>query len=398
MIVPTETPQSTRLPNGVVLFTDDEALSDTLARVADGERLTGVETHPGGLEGALAGFVGSEEVIIVDLGITSPDLEALSSLRSSRQARIVAVGTENDVRLLHKLQGVGVADYLVHPVHDEELLEAIRLPFSLAPQPHLEAPSAGPRTTVVIGCRGGIGATSFAVSAAWWSAEKLNSQTALIDLDLVFGTATLALDLMPGRGLLEALENPERIDSLFIGSAMINATERLFILGAEEQPGMEIRPTVAGMARLLEAVRDSIPCVFVDLPRQLLPASERLLGDADEVVLVTDLSLGGLRDAIRLKALCRSMASTVPLTLVAMLPAIGPPPVERKEFERAYEGAIDWLVPWEPKAASEIVTDGKPLVSGLKPKHGYVQSIQDIAGRAVPSNADAQKAKRKWLW
>ena len=215
---------SARLPNGVVLYSDDEALADCLARVADGQRMTGVETRPGGLESALANGRGGEDVIIVDLGEHLPDFDALDILTADRERRVVAIGAANDVRLLHKLQTVGVADYLVHPVQDDELLEAVRLPLVGSMAALGEAPPAGPHTTIVLGCRGGIGATGLAVSLAWWSAEKLQSQTALIDLDLVFGTATLALDLMPGRGLREALENPERIDPLFIGSAMIVAT------------------------------------------------------------------------------------------------------------------------------------------------------------------------------
>lgn len=398
MSLAVEQEASYRLPNGIVLFSDNEGLADTLSRIADGERLSGVETRPGGLEDALSCSPGKEEVILVDLSGAAPDMEALQVLSKGRKARIVAVGEDNDVRLLHRLRQIGIMDYLVHPVEEDELFDALHVPVSAGPTAASEASAVGPRTTVVVGCRGGVGATGFAVSAAWWSAEKRKCQTALIDLDVIFGTATLALDLMPGRGLREALENPERIDPLFVGSAMINASDNLFILGAEEQPSVDVRPTVTGMARLLEAVRDSVPCVFVDLPRQLLPSSEGLLADADELVLVTDLSLGGLRDAIRLKALCRSLAPNLATTLVAMLPSIGQPPVERKEFERAYEGAIDWLVPWEPKIASQIITEGKPLISGLKPKHPYSQAVQDVVSRAAPETAQTKKAKRKWLW
>jgi len=43
------------------------------------------------------------------------------------------------------------------------------------------------------------------------------------DLDVHFGTGALALDLEPGRGLTDAIENPSRIDGLFIERAMILA-------------------------------------------------------------------------------------------------------------------------------------------------------------------------------
>src|SRR3546814_3700897 len=81
-------------------------------------------------------------------------------------------------------------------------------------------------TTAVIGARGGVGASSIATSLAWLLAEKENRSTALLDLDVHFGTGAMAFDLEPGRGLADALENPSRIDGLFIERAMLRATSR----------------------------------------------------------------------------------------------------------------------------------------------------------------------------
>src|SRR3546814_16272710 len=66
-----------------------------------------------------------------------------------------------------------------------------------------------------------------------WSSD-VGSSDLLVDLDLHFGTCALSLDLLPGRGLRDALDNPERIDPLFIASALVNESENLFILGGEE--------------------------------------------------------------------------------------------------------------------------------------------------------------------
>ena len=58
--------------------------------------------------------------------------------------------------------------------------------------------------------------------------------TALLDLDVHFGTRRArALDLEPGRGLTDAIDNPGRIDGLFIERAMIRANDHLAILSAE---------------------------------------------------------------------------------------------------------------------------------------------------------------------
>ena len=53
-----------------------------------------------------------------------------------------------------------------------------------------------------IGSRGGVGTTTAAVSFAWLLAEEHKESTALVDLDLHFGTVALKLDTDPGNGLV----------------------------------------------------------------------------------------------------------------------------------------------------------------------------------------------------
>ncbi|WP_421883047.1 AAA family ATPase [Pacificispira sp.] len=393
---------TTRLPDRVVAYIDDTALCDGLARLADGCGIAMAEVLPGGLAAALADDAPAAEVILLEIENPDDAVEALSVLSARSDARLLAVGRRDDVRTYRRLREAGASDYLVAPLDDDDLLTALRVPAGRPARETSDTPHLTPRVTVFLGCRGGVGTTSLAVSCAWWAAEKLKTQTALVDLDLVFGTATLALDLLPGRGLREALEHPERIDPLFVGSAMINATDNLFVLGAEEHPGLETMPVPDGPVRLIEAVAESVPTIMVDLPRAMLPASRDLIRRADEVVLVTDLSLGGLRDSIRLRTLCRECAPDTALTLVGIVPATGAPPIERREFERACECAVDWLVPLDGKAAAEAASAGKPVAARLKPKHAYSRAVRNIAERAVPAaptdGIHTGKAKRKWLW
>jgi pilus assembly protein CpaE len=387
-------------PRRVVAFTDDADVADRLARLADGGRIPSAEVMPGGPLEAMAHPRGRADAILVDLRGAGDALAAIASLAATSEAGLIAIGSDNDVSLYRRLRDAGVSDYLVAPLNEADLVSALD---RLANGPTVridDGVSSGPKLTVVMGCRGGVGATGFAVSTAWWAAERLKCQTALVDLDLNFGSTALALDLMPGRGLREAIEQPERIDPLFVGSAMINATDNLFVLGAEEHPGLDTIPAPDGLGRLVDAVAESVPTVVVDLPRARLSQARDVLARADGIVLVTDLGLAGLRDTIRLRTLCAEEAPQAERTLVAMAPATGAPPLERKEFERAAEGAVDWVIPWTPKQAADGAAAGKPLASRLKARHPYVKAVADVAARAVtdPADATAEKGKRKWLW
>ena len=62
--------------------------------------------------------------------------------------------------------------------------------------PKLEAVDDRPHLMVaVIGTRGGVGASTVATSLAYLSSTKGKRPTALLDLDVHFGTGALSMDL-----------------------------------------------------------------------------------------------------------------------------------------------------------------------------------------------------------
>src|SRR3546814_20427408 len=65
-----------------------------------------------------------------------------------------------------------------------------------------------PCATAVIGARGRVGASPIATSLAWLLSERGKRATALLDLDVHFGTGPLAPDLETGPGLPTANQPP----------------------------------------------------------------------------------------------------------------------------------------------------------------------------------------------
>ena len=107
----------------------------------------------------------------------------------------------------------------------------------------------------VIGVRGGVGASTLATSLAWLMGDKAGRSTALLDLDVHFGTGALALDLEPGRGLTDAIENPSRIDGLFIERAMVRANDKLCVLSAEAPINQPLLTDGSAFFQLQEEIR-----------------------------------------------------------------------------------------------------------------------------------------------
>ncbi len=308
-------------------------------------------------------------LLIVDVSDSDDPMQALDDLAEhcSPETRVMAVGTVNDIVLYRRLIGMGLADYLVKPVAADHLRESVMAAIRPVERSHASAAPKQTRLLALIGARGGVGTTTLATGIGWCLSEEQSQRVALLDLDLQFGNMALGLDLEPGRGLREALEHPERIDSLLIMGAMSGSTERLRVLAAEEplddQPLLD--PT--SVDPLVGALNESFDCIIADLPRGLDGMARRLLAKADQIGIVTDLSLAAMRDTQRLAGLIEILRpGAKPLIIVNRAGALPRGEIGRAEFEKGIARKIDAVVPYDVKAASAMAEHGKPLPAAAR--------------------------------
>ena len=203
-------------------FVCDEATTQTLGPIVAEQGWSAERIQGGGIANAVRSLtvMQSPEFLIVDLTESEnprSDINALAEVCEPGTV-VLAVGNENDVGLYRDLVNSGIHDYLVKPVTSDVLREAI-----VTAEAALHEPAGGEdvvalpnRICAVIGVRGGVGASALTTGCAWIMAHELDRQVALLDLDIHFGTDALAFDLEPGRGLCDALENPSRVDGLFL--------------------------------------------------------------------------------------------------------------------------------------------------------------------------------------
>jgi pilus assembly protein CpaE len=297
---------------------------------------------------------------------------------------------------------VSAAARFADVIDDEETREALaKLLAERAPETLERAlgsrskPEAAPRGRLltVLGARGGVGATTFAVNVAWLLAHDAPRKVALVDLDLRFGTVALSLDLEPTHGLREVLESPDRIDSLFVSSAMARESETLSVLSAEEPPGDRLKIEPAAFDALAGDLRGNFDWIVVDAARGSAVPEERLLAQSDKIVLVSDLSLAGMRDAVRLAGWIRSVAARAEfLVVVNKQGAHAKAEVPRADFERGVEAKIAQLLPYDPKVAGAASNAGRPIAVAAKGSalaKALRQSANMIAGPEASARAKA---------
>lgn len=320
----------------------------------------------GGLRNAIQTLAvnASPHILFVDMAESIDPLNDINGLAEVCEPGtiVIACGQVNDVRLYRDLLASGIQDYLLKPLDIDAVRESLTNAQSAFMTPRQEGGEAHSHSaTAVIGVRGGVGASTFATSLAWLLSEQAKRSTALLDLDLHFGTVALALDLEPGRGLIDAIENPSRIDGLFIERAMVRASERLAILSAEAPINQPMLTDGGAFHQLDEEFHNAFDCSVIDMPRAMLIQFPQLLADVQTIVLVSDITLAAARDTIRLLAWLRSNAPHLTVLVAAnrMLP--NALEISAKDFEHSIERKIDIALPYDMRLAAQSAKLGKPL-------------------------------------
>ncbi len=363
--------------------------------------------HKGGLRNAVQSLSvsASPNILFVDLSESGDPLNDINALAEVCEPGtvVIAMGQVNDVRLYRDLLASGIQDYLLKPFSPDQLRDAFtHAQHMLSAPKHVEANVERPHVmTAVIGARGGVGASMISSSLAWIFSEKSQRSTALLDLDVHFGTGALSLDLEPGRGLTDAIENPSRIDGLFIERAMVKANEKLAVLSAEAPMNQPMLTDGTAFFQLQEELRGAFECTIIDLPRSMLVQHPHLMNDVHSTVLVAELTLACARDVIRIQSWLKSNAPQTKLIVVVNRNGNGgTAEMTRKDFETSIERKIDFMIPLDLKVAGQAAKLGKPIAeAGKGTKIG--QAMGEIAnailattdGDAKPSQSSKAETK-----
>ncbi|MAF50337.1 MAG: hypothetical protein QGH73_13060 [Rhodospirillales bacterium] len=380
-------------PGPIFAAIEDEVTQSCVARIAEEFGWSGAAVTSGGIGDCIEHLNGrpTPNYLIVDVsGASDPlaDLDRLASICDT-DVGVLALGTENDVQLYRKIVSLGVSDYLVKPVSADELRGALRK-MTKPPVVDGAAELLSP-TTAFVGVRGGAGASTAAVSAAWLMAHRFGKNTALFDLDLNFGTAALMLDLEPGRGLSEALASPDRIDELFIARAMVRESENLMVLSAEESLEQSSRLDNGAVARMNELLREGFDEILWDVPRHVLQDDPNILSSADRVVVVSDASLAGLRDSKQIIGAVSSAAADARIVVaISQIGRFKGAEVEKADFEAAIGRAVDHLIPYDPKSVARAIAGAGtlPSAAGNGPAaRALLGLVKDVAGFDEPKKS-----------
>lgn len=343
------------------------------------------------MEGGLAAAIGhytelpTPQVLVVeetDPALLRPRLDQLAEVCVAG-TKVVVIGPINDIRLYRELMAKGVADYLPAPVASRQLVDSLTGLFA--------DPASAPRGRVVAcwGARGGTGSSTIAQNLAWAASRHLGEQVILIDLDLAFGTSTLAFNLDAKQSVADALANPERLDEVLMDRCMAEYDDHLQVLAAPGDGRSRAAIAPDALEHMVELASRMAALVVLDIPHVWDQWSEAALAAADEVVVAAIPDFASLRDTKMLLELLspRRQGMAAPRLVLNRAENGRKAQLSSKDFAETLKTQPALVIPADPVLFGEAATEAR-MLGEVAPGHKISQSLAQLAaaltGKAAP--------------
>jgi pilus assembly protein CpaE len=287
--------------------------------------------------------------------------------------KVILIGRVNDVALYRDLLKRGISEYLVTPVLPEHLVESTANIFGDDGDP------AG-RIIAFVGAKGGVGSSTVCHNVAWTISETMLSDVVVVDLDLAFGTAGLNFNQDPAQGIAEALKAAGRLDEALLDHLLTRCSQHLSILAAPVALDGEHEISADACDVVLDALRQHVPFVAVDLPHAWTPSVKQALLQADEIVITAAPDLANLRNArtlIDLLKPTRRNGAALHL-LINMFGTPKRPDIAIKEFAAALDLSPAQVIEYDGESFGRAANNGQ-MIEELSRKAKAVQQFRALA-------------------
>ncbi len=320
-------------------------------------------------------------VLVIEAAVDqSASLDRIALIhRQHPELPVIAALAAASVALSRGLLRQGVTDIATLPIDCGELAAQLR---DLSDGQFEGRSGRSGQLIVVAGSTGGCGATTVLthLAASLAAAGDHHPKVCAIDLDLQAGEVVYFVGQVPHVTVAPLLDAGDRLDTELVRSALTDSGHGFSVIAAPETLTSLDDVDQDRLLEMIGLVRSMFDVVLVDVPADWSNWSLSLALAADRLVLVTELSVAGLRQARRRLDLFASVGlSADRVTVVGNRVARGLfKPIGIKEATQVLGHPIAVAFPDEEDEVVAAQNEGR-LLTDLH-RHGrFASAVQDLA-------------------
>ena len=335
------------------------------------------------------------DLVIVDLpedragGPDGPPARMVEALAHTfPEAAVFVTGPSVSADFVIEVIRAGAVEFLRRPVQAGDLAAALEKLLRIR-RPNQPAARPG-RITSVFSTKGGLGVTTVATNLAVCLAERAPGRTILIDLDTRQSDVATFLNLRATYSVVDALENPDRLDASFLQGLVVRHTSGLMVLPGPTR--VERGQLVAEQVKvMLEIIRSHYDHVMLDLRHDLDPGTITALEASDTILFLTSLTVSALRSGAAGLAAFRHLGLNLQRVKAVIMREGTGEDVTLKHAHETLGAPIHWRTPNDYPTVVSAINSGEPVVTA-SPRSKIARNLRELAGGLFPRPGAARPA------
>ena len=302
------------------------------------------------------------DIILIDDILESDDL--LSRVHAIKdnfpKTTLIVVSENKDHQNIISVMKAGVSEYLVEPVQEDLLYNAIE---EVRAKRANDGRLAQGRIYSFVSAKGGVGSTVLAVNTAVSLAIDKKNAVALMDMSFQSGDASVLLDIVPQNTIMDICENIHRLDVSFLRGVMSGHSTGVSFLPAPVNPEDSEEIVSEYISSILSLSKKLYDHLVLDCgSMHINDCSVEAFKQSDKVFVVTDMSVPSIRNTVRLCKLIRKFGISLEKIEIIINRYIKGGALSLNEIEKNFDKPVYWLIPNDFSDIVSSINRGVPLV------------------------------------
>lgn len=215
--------------------------------------------------------------------------------------RLLVLSTSQEGTLILQAIRNGAREFLSQPLQLEDFLAALdRIRQKGSGRPGEPAEARSCQVITIAGASGGVGCTSLAINLGCCLAQSPGRSVAVIDLDLALGDADVWLDIIPDYTIQDVADNIGRLDYSLLKRSLTKHECGAFLLPRPVEMDGRTPITPEEFRRVVQLLKATFSHLVIDISKSFSALDMAAMESSNNVLLVTQLDLPCLRNAVRL--------------------------------------------------------------------------------------------------